>query len=260
MTGGAGDDLYYVNNAGDSVIENASQGWDTVYTTISYSLAANVDAMILMGTANINATGNVDLNGLVGNAGNNILDGGAGNDVLTAGNGADTLIGGLGADIYDLTETVAATDTVRVAAGDSLASIGGYDQAVNFRLGIDTTTTNIDQLDLASTLVAASVASINGIDSGSIHSHSINSGIISFGGADNFTTPLTITAADLNNVFSYLQGEIVGTETVAFISEGNTFVFQDGGTNPDTVVALLGVTASSINTLTGFHANSLWLV
>ena len=43
MTGGAGNDTYFVDNAGDAVIENASEGNDTVYASIDYRLAANVE-------------------------------------------------------------------------------------------------------------------------------------------------------------------------------------------------------------------------
>ena len=33
MIGGAGNDLYYVDNAGDVVIENVGEGSDTVYAS-----------------------------------------------------------------------------------------------------------------------------------------------------------------------------------------------------------------------------------
>ena len=45
--------------------------------------------------------------------------------------------------------------------------------------------------------------------------------------------------------------------TVAFVVSGNTFVFQDGGVT-DTLVELVGVSASSINT-TGLAANAVWI-
>jgi len=48
------------------------------------------------------------------------------------GDGADILIGGLGKDSFNLTETTAATDTVRIASGDSL--ITSYDVTQGFRL------------------------------------------------------------------------------------------------------------------------------
>ena len=45
---------------------------------------------------------------------------------------------------------------------------------------------------------------------------------------------------------------------MAFVAEGNTFVFQNGGT-VDTLVELVGVTAQSINT-SSFGGDALWIV
>jgi len=257
MIGGAGNDAYYVDNVLDTVIENVGEGTDTVYSTAaSYTLADNVENLVIWGT---NGTGNAQNNYIFGNTGSNIMDGGAGNDVLYGDEGADTYIGGLGADVLSLTEVTPMTDIVRVATGDSLATIGGYDTVSGFKLGTGVfNTIGVDQLDLDNTAIAINAASVDGADVANIRSHSLSNGIISFDDINSYTAPLTITTADLSNVFSYLQTEITGGLTVAFISEGNTYVFQDGGA-VDTVVELVGVTASSVNTL-GQGTNALWLV
>jgi serralysin len=90
LWGGKGDDKYYVDNVGDQVAENASEGNDTIYSSVSFTLAANIETLRLMGTASINATGNALNNLLVGNSGNNKLDGGAGADKLWGGKGDDS--------------------------------------------------------------------------------------------------------------------------------------------------------------------------
>jgi Ca2+-binding RTX toxin-like protein len=59
MYGGAGNDVYFVDNAGDVVIENVNEGNDTVYASIDYGLTANVDNLILQGSANLQAYGNL---------------------------------------------------------------------------------------------------------------------------------------------------------------------------------------------------------
>ena len=92
MTGGLGDDLYYVDSVGDGVTENASEGIDTVISTITYTLGANVENLTLSGSANLNGTGNALGNTLRGNGGNNLLDGGAGIDKMFGGAGDDTYI------------------------------------------------------------------------------------------------------------------------------------------------------------------------
>ncbi|HJV27988.1 MAG TPA: hypothetical protein VJ673_20070 [Aromatoleum sp.] len=82
LTGGSGSDTYIVDNAGDIVIEAAYDGLDSVISSVSYTLAANVENLTLVGTATINGIGNAEANTLAGNASNNVLTGGSGNDVF----------------------------------------------------------------------------------------------------------------------------------------------------------------------------------
>jgi Ca2+-binding RTX toxin-like protein len=100
LVGGAGDDSYCVDNAADVTTESANGGTDTVYASLSWTLAGNIENLTLLGSAAIDGNGNALANRLVGNAANNTLTGGAGNDTLDGGAGDDTLIGGTGSDTY----------------------------------------------------------------------------------------------------------------------------------------------------------------
>lgn len=103
LKGGKGNDTYIItaSNANDTIIENINEGTDTVKASVSHTLAANIENLILTGKENINGTGNSGDNRIEGNEGDNILSGGAGNDTLYGGGkGKDTLKGGTGNDTY----------------------------------------------------------------------------------------------------------------------------------------------------------------
>ena len=100
MRGGTGNDTYVVSVSTDIVTENTNEGTDTVQTSISYMLGANVENLVLTGSGNASATGNALNNQLSGNNANNTLTGNAGNDTLNGGAGNDTLNGGTGNDTY----------------------------------------------------------------------------------------------------------------------------------------------------------------
>ena len=100
LIGGTGDDTYIVNSATDVITEALNEGLDNVQSSVTYTLAANVENLSLTGTAAINGTGNTLDNVLIGNNANNTLTGGAGNDSLDGGLGNDTMRGGTGNDTY----------------------------------------------------------------------------------------------------------------------------------------------------------------
>jgi serralysin len=134
LIGGTGNDIYIVDSAGDVIQEFSTNDTeiDTIYASVNYTLAVNVEQLILQGNSNLNATGNAQSNTLTGSAGNNLLSGLAGNDILIASGGRDTLQGGLGNDIYyvdntrhvvqETTKIASEIDTVRASISYTLGS------------------------------------------------------------------------------------------------------------------------------------------
>ena len=242
MYGGLGDDTYVVNATGDLVVENAGGGRDTVQSSISYILGANLEDLILTGTANNNGTGNALNNVLTGNGGNNTLEGDAGNDqlfgqtgndtlnggsgrdtlvgglgddILNGGTGRDTLIGGVGNDIYVIDDT-----------GDTATELSaqGID-TVQSNLGTYTLTANIENLVL---IGAATTGAGNGLNN-------------------------VITGNSLNNV---LRGG-AGNDQLLGLGENDTLT---GGTGNDQFVFSTTPSADNIDRVTDFTAGQDQLV
>jgi parallel beta-helix repeat protein len=88
MSGGDGNDIYLVDNSGDSVIEtNAEQvsgGVDSVHSSLAtYTLGNNVENLYIDSSDAANGIGNSLDNVLFAGTGNNVLDGRDGNDTVS---------------------------------------------------------------------------------------------------------------------------------------------------------------------------------
>ena len=133
MTGGKGADVYFVDNKDDKIFEKAGEGIDLVKSTVSFTLADNVENLTLIGKANINAYGNAEKNILTGNEGNNSLYGYGGNDTMNGGKGDDIYFVEDAGD--KVVETITAAngggmDTVSSAIDFSLASLTNVENLV----------------------------------------------------------------------------------------------------------------------------------
>lgn len=84
MNGGSGNDVYYVDNVGDTITELKTGGIDIVYSSLAnYTLGANLENGRLITTKSANLTGNALDNLLIAGPGNNVLNGGIGNDTAS---------------------------------------------------------------------------------------------------------------------------------------------------------------------------------
>jgi trimeric autotransporter adhesin len=137
LRGGLGDDAYYIETAGDLVVENAAEGVDSVLTDFTYTLAANVENLELNQVAGaISGTGNALDNRIRGNTSANIIDGKAGADIMRGGLGADSYV------VDDLGD--------RVFEVFSVTDIDQVTSSVDFRL-----TAHIENLTLSGTAIKA---------------------------------------------------------------------------------------------------------
>jgi Ca2+-binding RTX toxin-like protein len=163
LSGGTGDDAYGVYNSATIIVENASEGNDTVWTQVNYTLSDNIENMYLVGA--ITGTGSAGnntimgygadkhtLNGAAGNdmllggSGIDVLNGGADNDYLKGGLGADSLNGGSGDDVLDGSDDSIGIDTF--SGGDGNDAYGIYNTATvvveNASEGNDTVWTQVN--------------------------------------------------------------------------------------------------------------------
>jgi Ca2+-binding RTX toxin-like protein len=229
MTGGTGNDTYMLDNAGDKVVEAASEGHDTIRANgIDIDLGKGdfagqeIEDVILLGSSSRSATGNDLDNYLQGNTGNNWLSGGGGND---------TMVGGLGNDTY-----------VVDSAGDTVVEKNGTGG------GIDTVVSDIDY--------ALSGSLENLVLKGQSGSENLN------GIGNDVANTLTGNDGD-NDLKGGLGNDILiggkGVDTLHGGAQSDTFAFSAGDTGTKAgeqdVIADFQQGSDRID-LSGFDANT----
>ena len=145
MQGGLGNDSYVVDNVGDVVVEAVGAGTEWVYSSVTHTLEANVENMVLTGGTAINGYGNNLANTIFGNSADNVLDGRAGNDAL---------YGGLGNDSYYVDSSLDIASENFNAGTDKV-----FSSATNYTLGA-----NIENMLLLTQFFAPS--GVNGTGNG----------------------------------------------------------------------------------------------
>jgi Ca2+-binding RTX toxin-like protein len=165
MEGNDGNDVYLVDNVGDSVVELSNEGTDEVYSYLSsYTLGGDVENLtnnvsgstfhgigngldnVLYGQSGVDTLEGLGGNDTIrGNAGSDILDGGGDDDLIVGGWDADVLTGGSGADNFRIgyfesglgaggdriTDFASGTDIVDLSGWDANTGVSG-DQAFSF--------------------------------------------------------------------------------------------------------------------------------
>lgn len=200
LIGDDGDDTY-VYGAGDVIVEFAGGGTDTVESSVSYTLGAEVERLVLTGSAAINGTGNALGNRITGNSMANILDGAGGNDTLIGGLGNDIYVAATG-DLITETSSGGTGDRVRVAASYALGG-SAYIEVLETTLATGTMAINLTGNSLGQTLIGNAGANFL---NGSAGNDTLTGGA----GADSFvfTTAPGTANIDLITDFSHTSDTI----------------------------------------------------
>ncbi|WJN59215.1 M10 family metallopeptidase [Pseudomonas sp. SO81] len=264
LIGGLGHDTYVVDNASDVVTEFTGQGTDTVSSSISWTLGAELENLVLTGSDAINGTGNEANNILTGNASDNLLIGNAGDDRLDGGAGSDTLIGGLGNDTYVVDNI---DDVVTEVAGEGADTVSS---SLSWTLGAE-----LENLTLTGTANLDGIGNalrnrLTGNDGNNILDGGAGADTLS-GGKGNDTYIVDLLQLDINSTTA-LEDNIIeaagaGIDTVLLrgnvLSQPTTLTLGANLENLD-ASALNGITTLNLtgngeaNTLTGdANGNSL---
>ena len=192
LIGGTGDDIYVVRVAGDTIIEFAGEGSDTVQTALaSYTLRPNVENLVYTGSAAFTGVGSADNNSITGGSGDDALSGLDGNDILTGGTGADMLIGGNGADQF------------RYLGGET-----GLDRIIDFTSGTDRIALALSGFARTATLDFVSGAGAVANSTNSTFLYDTNTGIVSYD-ADGTGAGAAVQLAQLNTGLSLTVADFV---------------------------------------------------
>lgn len=248
MRGGTGDDVYVVDDAADTVTELANEGRDAVRASVTWTLGAHVEDLVLAGTAAINGTGNALDNVMYGNDGVNALAGGAGNDryyvgtgdsVTEAANaGIDTVVSTatwtLGANVENLVLTGSSAIN---GTGNSLAnSLTGNDAANSLNGGAG-----------ADIMAGAGGADVYTVDNaGDVVTESANQGIDRINSSVSWSLGahvenLTLTgSAAINGTGNELDNAIIGNSGANTLTGGAGHDTLNGGAGADTMIGGAG--------------------
>jgi serralysin len=216
MTGGSGDDVYFIDNAGDQTIETSTifTEIDTVNTSVSYTLAVNLEHLTLTNLAPsaLIGTGNDRRNILTGNSYANTLTGYGGNDSLNGKEGADVMTGGSGDDVYfvdNAGDQVFETSTIATEI-DLVYSYINYTLAANIERLYTVTAVSGTGNALNNTIASLTGSNVNNILSGGSGNDTIDGGL----GVDTLTGGV--------GVDRFILHKASGTDTITDFTAGET--------------------------------------
>ena len=236
LYGGAGNDTYVVDTIGDRIVEGAGSGTDTVRSSVSYTLATNVENLVLLGTGNINATGNTAVNTLTGNAGANTLNGGAGADLMQGLGGNDTYVVDNAGDRIVEAKGAGAD---KVLAGVSYALAAGQEiESLATTAVTGTGAINFTGNEFANTI--AGNAGANVLDGG-LGADKLTGGA----GADTFVFKTALSTANIDHVTDFVASTATVHDTIQLAK--SVFTALSAGTLAATAFKDLSVAGAKLD-------------
>ena len=255
------------------------QGNDAVFASVNYGLSANVETLVLQGSADLQGFGNNLANTIFGNSGNNLIDGRAGVDVMAGGLGNDTYFvdnvadavvesAGAGTDAVFASVNYGLSDNVETLVLQGSADLQGFGNALANTIFGNSGNNLIDGGGGADTM-------IGGLGNDTYFVDNANDAVVESAGqgsdavfasvnvalSDNVETLVLQGTANLNGTGNALANVIFGNsgnntldgQGGADVLTGNagndTFVFNVGQANGDTVVDFAGNGAAAGDSL-----------
>ncbi|WP_291865952.1 DUF5801 repeats-in-toxin domain-containing protein [Bradyrhizobium sp.] len=229
MVGGAGNDTYVVDDAGDSAIEVAGEGTDTLEFEVSFddgsdAQFAHVENLTIAASGlTINLGDQTEGFTVTGSSGSDAVTAGSGNDIIDTLAGGGTVAAGAGDDRVRYYNTAGLTldGGANGGAGDTLVMTGAVVVAVNLAnadqtTGDNTTVNGFENIDASAATSAVNLTGSSGanvlIGGTAGDTFNLFAGADSLtGGGGTDTLALDATSTDLNNA---TDAQLIGVENV----------------------------------------------
>jgi Ca2+-binding RTX toxin-like protein len=235
LYGGAGNDVFSINNTLDVISDTYTATTNTLNTSVSYTLPTFISTLNVTGTTAVLEVGNGGNDSITANTASDTLVGiGSGSDTLVAGTtGTDSLVGGTGTDVFVVKNTA---DIVTVASATTASANDTIQSSVNYSLP-----TNVEYLTFTGT--AAVTGTGNGLTDlivGNTGADTLNggTGIAVLEGGSGTGAHGTIIKATGN------QAALIGGSAGSTLTGGAFKDFYAAGIGPDTITT--GATANVV--------------
>ena len=264
LVGGAGNDTFEINNASDVITKAANTGNNTEQSSVSTTVAANVQNLTGTGSTAISLTGNSLNNVITANTGADTLVAGSGNDTLTSGTGNDSMTGGAGNDTFIVNNTNDKITASTAKAGNVVQSTVSYVLPANL---LNLTATGTGSVSLTGNTLADTITANTGNDT-LISGTGIDTLVGSTGNdtfeVNNSSDAITVTTAKAGNVTQSSVNYVLPANLLSLTGTGSTAISLTANTLADTITANTGtdtlISGTGIDTLVGGTGNDTFVV